>query len=63
MPLYRVYCLDSAGKIEATHEIEAKSDDAALEEAESVTNNARCEVWQRDRFVGRVVPQRSTTLS
>lgn len=63
MSLYRIYCLDAAGKITARHDIGANSDDGALEEAQRVAKNSRCEVWQRDRFVGRVVPQTSATLT
>ena len=53
MRAYRVYCFDGAGKIEAAHLVGANSDDAALEGARELTDNGRCEVWRRDRFVGR----------
>jgi len=57
MPTYRVYCLDGAGKLEAAHLLQANSDDGALEAARELTDNGRCEVWRRDRFVGPVTSE------
>ena len=62
MPAYRVYCHDRAGKIEAAHVLKANSDDAAIEAARELTDNARCEVWHRERLVGRVTPPNRALL-
>ena len=54
MPAYRVYCLDGAGRVLAAEWIEADDDAAALESARQFTKAVQCEVWQRQRLVGRV---------
>lgn len=59
MSAYRVYCLDGAGKVWAAEWIEAADDAAALESARGFSKAVKCEVWQGQRLVGRVDPDRS----
>ena len=59
MPAYRVYCLDGAGKVWAAEWIEAADDAAALQSARGFDKAVRCEVWQGQRLVGRVEPDRN----
>jgi hypothetical protein len=54
MPVYRVYCLDGAGKVWAAEWMEAEDDSKALESASQFESAVRCEVWQGQRLVGRV---------
>ena len=58
MSAYRVYCLDGAGKVWAAEWIEAADDAAALDSARGFEQAVRCEVWQGQRLVGRVKPDR-----
>jgi hypothetical protein len=54
MKLYRLYCLDGAGKIERAEWIEAENDD----EAEAIVFAKKlcvpCEIWERGRLVARI---------
>ena len=59
MSAYRVYCLDGAGKVWAAEWIEAADDAAALDAARRFHTAVRCEVWQGQRLIGRVDPDRS----
>ena len=54
MPAYILYSLDEAGKIARSEPLEAKDDAAALEQARALAGPHGCEVWQRERIVGRV---------
>jgi len=54
MPAYRVYRLDGRGKVEAAEWIEAETDAEALQIAGDRNYCPPCEVWERDRFVGKV---------
>ena len=58
MPAYRVYCLDGAGKVWAAEWIEAEDDAAAIEAARKFDKAVRCEVWQGQKLIGRVEPDR-----
>lgn len=52
MPEYRLYCLDSAGKIHFAENFEAADDEQAVAKACELKNGAtKCEVWDRNRFV------------
>jgi hypothetical protein len=51
---YIVYILDGAGKIRGAEWIAASGDDDALEQIRSLRLATECELWQRDRRVGRV---------
>lgn len=59
MPVYRVYCLDGAGRVRTGEWIEADSDSAALEAARQFKDAVRCEVWLGERLVGKVEPERN----
>jgi hypothetical protein len=54
---YIVYVLDGAGKIRRAEWIEAASDQQALARARPLAEIGGCEVWQRDRRIGRVRPR------
>ena len=54
MPHYRLYCLDGAGKIAKAEWLEAADDAAALDELRSRQYPFKCELWDRERLVGRV---------
>ena len=55
---YIVYVLDGAGKIRRAEWIEAASDRQALARARGLAEVGGCEVWQRDRRIGRVPARR-----
>jgi hypothetical protein len=49
---YRLYCLDSAGRITLADWLEADSDEEAIETARKKQQGARkCEIWERRRLV------------
>jgi len=54
MAKYIVYRLNEAGKIRHSEWIDARSDEAALAEARALNLSDGCEVWQRNRLVGRI---------
>lgn len=54
MAAYRIYRVTGAGQIERAQWIEADSDEEALRVAGALDDCPPCEVWERDRFVGRV---------
>lgn len=55
MASYRLYCLDSAGRISLAEWIEAGDDAQALGQARLLKGGARkCEVWEGKRLVGRL---------
>jgi hypothetical protein len=52
---YRIYFLDSSGRIESATEADCDSDDAALSAAKcQLEADARAEVWQLARCLGQV---------
>ncbi len=51
---YRLYHIDGGGRFSAAEWIEADSDEAALEAARSLGKSISCELWQGQRFVGRI---------
>jgi hypothetical protein len=55
---YRYYCLDGAGKLHSAVGFEAESDEAAIALIEAKHSDARCEVWQGNRLVGKVPAKR-----
>lgn len=57
MPQYRLYRLGQAGKIESAIELDAKSDDEALEAIRAMGLTTASELWQRDRMVGTIAPK------
>ena len=54
MAAYRVYRLDGLGKFRAGDWIEAASDDDALRIAADLDDCPPCEIWDRDRYVGKI---------
>jgi len=56
MATYILYCLDGAGKITRSDPLEAENDEQALAKAEALGLSTECELWLRDRLVGRVPP-------
>ena len=54
MATYRVYRLDGMGKVNAAEWIEAESDEEALRIASEHDYCPPCEIWERDRFIGKV---------
>lgn len=57
MPAYTLYSLDEAGKIVRSEPLEAKDDADALEQARLLGRPHDCELWLRERIVGRVPAQ------
>ena len=53
---YRLYCLDSFGKITTAEWITAPDDQEAVARARALDKQVSCELWQRDRFVARIEP-------
>jgi hypothetical protein len=51
---YRLYCLDGRGKITTAEWLDAASDEEALALARDARKPVPCEVWDRERLVGRV---------
>ena len=54
MSEYRLYCLDVANKITRSEEFVATGDDEAIMIARSKKLPMPCEIWQRNRLVGRI---------
>jgi hypothetical protein len=53
---YRIYSVDSRGRIVGDREIEAENDEEAIFAARSLQRTLVTEVWSRDRRIGRVPP-------
>ena len=54
MAMYRVYRVDGLGKITAAEWIEADTEEEALSIARELCHSVACEVWHRDRLIGKV---------
>ena len=54
MPNYIVYRLNETGRIRGAEWIGAVDDEDALLLARALLPGVSCEVWQRDRRIGRV---------
>ena len=62
MPEYRIYCLDTAGRIRDATVVDQHGDADALAAARAITPAGRqAEVWQLARLVGRVEGARART--
>ena len=57
MVAYRLYCVDGAGRFVASDLIEADTDSDALEIARGLEQRVACEVWDRDRLIGKIPAQ------
>ena len=55
---YRVYCFDGAGRMESAEIIQAENDTEALAVAWTMNKAINCEVWDQNRFVGRLPASR-----
>jgi hypothetical protein len=49
-----LYHIDGSGRFSAAEWIEAEDDDAAVAAARALNKSIACELWQGQRFVGRV---------
>jgi hypothetical protein len=50
--IYRVYCLDGAGRIGLAEWIDADNDSEAVAQAQTLKNGAiKCEIWESRRLV------------
>ena len=58
MPSYRLYRLDGAGKITTAEWIDAAHDDDALVEARSHAGDGQFELWERNRLVAKIGPEK-----
>ena len=60
MPLenYRYYCLDHIGHLHSADWFHAKNDEDAIKHIEAKHPDALCEIWQRNRLVARLGPER-----
>ena len=54
MSAYRLYHIDGGGRFSAAEWIEAADDEAAISAARALNKSIACELWQGQRFVGRV---------
>lgn len=55
---YRLYCLDSRGHISMAEWIDAADDQDAIRQAQTLKQDAqKCEVWDGNRLVARLVSQ------
>ena len=54
MRMYRMFCLDGAGRIERAEEFEAVNDDQAIKTARLMNKSVWFEVWERGRRVAQV---------
>ena len=54
MTAYRLYHIDGAGRFSAAEWIDAADDEAAVDAARALNKSIACELWQGQRFVGRV---------
>jgi hypothetical protein len=55
---YRYYFLDSTGRLHGAEWLEAENDEDAVAQIEARHPDALCEVWQGNRLVAKVSPQR-----
>lgn len=55
--VYRVFCMDSVGKITATKSVEAYSDEQAVQRVRDLNLGTHCEVWDRQRLVAKITKE------
>ena len=56
---YRLYWLDGAGKIATAEWLQADDDACATRQVQERAAPGVCEIWERNRLVGRVEPRRA----
>ena len=54
MAAYRLYHIDGAGRFSTAEWVDAASDEAAIKAARQACKALGCELWQGNRFVGRI---------
>ena len=54
MPRYRLYCLDGKGSITSAEWLKADSDEQALQVARDLRKGVMCEIWRRERLIGKL---------
>ncbi len=54
MAAYRLYHIDGGGRFSAAEWIEAESDEAAMDAARALNKSIAGELWQGQRFIGRL---------
>ena len=57
---YRYYCLDGAGHLHEAEWIKAASDEDAIAKIEAMHPGSRCEIWEGNRLVAQIAPDRKT---
>lgn len=55
---YRYYCLDSTGHLHSAEWFEAASDEEAVARIHAKHTDATCEIWQDNRLVAKLAPER-----
>ncbi len=55
---YRYYCLDSTGRLHSAQWFNATNDAEAIAQIEAKHPDATCEIWQDNRLVAKLAPQR-----
>ena len=55
---YRYYCLDGVGVLHDTQWITADNDHDALAQVGARHPDGKCEIWQGDRLVAKIEPDR-----
>lgn len=64
MPKYRFYVVKSDGDVVGLPIIvECKDDDEALHRAQEYTAQNTIEIWESERWVGQIGPDRTTKLT
>ena len=53
---YQLFCFDREGRILSADWLVAANDDEALAAANDVDSGSTREIWERNRFVGRIGP-------
>ena len=55
---YRVYSLDGSGKFLSAEWVDADSDETAIAAVQSSKPGSKCELWEGQRMVTELSPQR-----
>ena len=55
---YRFYCLDGVGDLHLAEWFEAENDENAVSLIEEMGPDGRCEIWQGNRLVVEISPER-----